>query len=228
MADFPLDDPLSEAELDYLQEFLDDSPEAMNIEEMDGFFCALVAGPDVVPPSEYLPEILGDAPFENPEETNKVLSLLMRHWNGIARTLAKGDVYIPLLLEDEDGMLAGNDWAIGFIEGIRLRMEAWTTLLDDDDHAGCLVPMLMLYHEHDNDPSLRPKPIGPKQREKVIAGMAAGLIFAYRYFREARKDAEHIAPAMARQSPRKIGRNAPCPCGSGKKYKRCCGGATIQ
>ena len=22
----------------------------------------------------------------------------------------------------------------------------------------------------------------------------------------------------------KIGRNAPCPCGSGKKYKRCCGG----
>jgi uncharacterized protein YecA (UPF0149 family) len=21
----------------------------------------------------------------------------------------------------------------------------------------------------------------------------------------------------------KVGRNAPCPCGSGKKYKRCCG-----
>ncbi len=24
--------------------------------------------------------------------------------------------------------------------------------------------------------------------------------------------------------PHKVGRNAPCPCGSGKKYKRCCGG----
>lgn len=23
--------------------------------------------------------------------------------------------------------------------------------------------------------------------------------------------------------PRKVGRNEPCPCGSGKKYKRCCG-----
>ncbi|MFN5684903.1 SEC-C metal-binding domain-containing protein, partial [Bradyrhizobium sp.] len=23
----------------------------------------------------------------------------------------------------------------------------------------------------------------------------------------------------------KIGRNDPCPCGSGKKYKRCCGAA---
>ncbi len=25
------------------------------------------------------------------------------------------------------------------------------------------------------------------------------------------------------QGNRKIGRNAPCPCGSGKKYKNCCG-----
>ena len=34
-------------------------------------------------------------------------------------------------------------------------------------------------------------------------------------------------PAVARQSAaagaRKVGRNDPCPCGSGKKYKRCCG-----
>ncbi len=25
------------------------------------------------------------------------------------------------------------------------------------------------------------------------------------------------------QDGRKVGRNDPCPCGSGKKYKRCCG-----
>ncbi|RAZ95039.1 hypothetical protein DK853_32050, partial [Klebsiella oxytoca] len=25
------------------------------------------------------------------------------------------------------------------------------------------------------------------------------------------------------RSQRKIGRNEPCPCGSGKKYKNCCG-----
>jgi len=27
---------------------------------------------------------------------------------------------------------------------------------------------------------------------------------------------------VAREGP-KIGRNEPCPCGSGKKYKKCCG-----
>ncbi|MDY6954197.1 MAG: SEC-C metal-binding domain-containing protein [Thermodesulfobacteriota bacterium] len=26
-----------------------------------------------------------------------------------------------------------------------------------------------------------------------------------------------------RRKEKKIGRNAPCPCGSGKKYKKCCG-----
>jgi preprotein translocase subunit SecA len=33
------------------------------------------------------------------------------------------------------------------------------------------------------------------------------------------------APAQkpAQRSTKKIGRNAPCPCGSGKKYKKCCG-----
>ncbi len=26
-----------------------------------------------------------------------------------------------------------------------------------------------------------------------------------------------------KRTEKKVGRNAPCPCGSGKKYKRCCG-----
>jgi preprotein translocase subunit SecA len=30
------------------------------------------------------------------------------------------------------------------------------------------------------------------------------------------------APAPVRSGP-KVGRNDPCPCGSGKKYKACCG-----
>ena len=32
-------------------------------------------------------------------------------------------------------------------------------------------------------------------------------------------------PTPVRREGRKIGRNEPCPCGSGKKYKRCCGAA---
>ncbi|MFB6240325.1 MAG: SEC-C metal-binding domain-containing protein, partial [Gemmatimonadota bacterium] len=32
---------------------------------------------------------------------------------------------------------------------------------------------------------------------------------------------EPVAPQPVRRE--KVGRNEPCPCGSGKKYKKCCG-----
>ena len=31
-------------------------------------------------------------------------------------------------------------------------------------------------------------------------------------------------PQTYRREGRKVGRNEPCPCGSGKKFKKCCGG----
>ena len=38
-------------------------------------------------------------------------------------------------------------------------------------------------------------------------------------------DGEEVAgPPVVREGP-KVGRNDPCPCGSGKKYKKCCGQA---
>ena len=30
-------------------------------------------------------------------------------------------------------------------------------------------------------------------------------------------------PAPRPEKQKKVGRNDPCPCGSGKKYKKCCG-----
>jgi preprotein translocase subunit SecA len=32
-----------------------------------------------------------------------------------------------------------------------------------------------------------------------------------------------VAVKQLRRNEPKVGRNAPCPCGSGKKYKKCCG-----
>jgi uncharacterized protein len=61
----------------------------MNLEELDGLFAALIVGPEVVPPSEYLPAVFGGemsqtCECDGLEEANDILGLLMRHWNGIA------------------------------------------------------------------------------------------------------------------------------------------------
>jgi len=236
MTIFTKPEPLNDAELDRLGDFLRSCKggKAMNLEELDGFFAALIAGPETVMPSEYYREVFGgeitDAcEFSSLEEANEIFGLMMRHWNTIAGTLFKGEVYVPLLLQSEDGGAHGNDWAGGFMRGVEMRREGWAELVNDEEHGGWLIPMMMLYHEHDEDPKMRPGPITPEKREDIITHMAAGLVGAYRYFREHQKAYAGSASAPeSRRTTSKVGRNDPCPCGSGKKYKKCCGGATVN
>jgi len=220
---FAKKEPLTEAELNRLEQFLTSAKRSrtISVEELDGFFAALITGPEIVMPGEYLPEIIrGDGNgFESLDEANEILALLMRHWNRIAATLAKDEVYLPVLLEDEHGVALGNEWARGFMRGVALCGDSWKELFMDENHADFMVPMLTLYHEHDEDPALRPPPIGPEQRGKIVADMTVGLLAAHRYFRYHRQTSASECP----QEDRRVGRNDPCPCGSGKKWKRCCG-----
>ena len=160
---FTQNDPLTDAELDRLGDFLKSCTggRAMNVEALDGFFAALITGPETVMPGEYYSEVFGgemsDAcEFGSLDEANEILGLMMRHWNEIAGTLNKDEVYVPLLLQDENGVAHGNDWARGFMRGMGMRHDRWAELMDDEEHGGCLVPMMMLFHEHDKDPEMRP------------------------------------------------------------------------
>ena len=236
MTIFTKPEPLNDAELDRLGDFLRSCKggKAMNVEQLDGFFAALIAGPDTVMPSEYNREVFGgemsDAcEFSSLEEANEIFGLMMRHWNTIAGTLFKDEVYVPLLREGEDGVAHGNDWARGFMRGMNMCHGGWAELVNDEEHGGWLIPIMMLYHEHDEDPKMRPGPITPEKRENIIVHMAAGLLGAYRYFREHQRPSAGSAFAPeSRRTTSKVGRNDPCPCGSGKKYKKCCGGATVN
>jgi uncharacterized protein len=113
----------------------------MNVEALDGFFAALIAGPEAVMPSEYYPEVFGGqsrnaCEFGSLDEANELLWLMMRHWHTIAGTVNKDEVYVPLLLEDEDGAAHGNDWARGFMRGMGMRHDGWAELVNDEKHGG--------------------------------------------------------------------------------------------
>ena len=136
MKPFEQNEPLTDAELDRLGDFLEGfkGGKAMNLEELDGYFGALIAGPETVMPSEYYPEVFGGemsdtCEFGSLDEANEILGLMMRHWNAIAGRLYKGEVYVPLLLEDEAGMANGNDWARGFMRGMDMRHYRWAGLV---------------------------------------------------------------------------------------------------
>jgi uncharacterized protein len=231
--------PLTDAEFERLSKVLGrfDTEHPMTLEELDGFFAALICGPELVRPSEYLPVIWGDNivlddSFGKQPVFQDFLSLIMCHWNVIADTLYSGDVFLPLLLEDDDGATHANDWATGFRRGMEFHKERWAALLADEEHGGLLVPIFALAHEHDPDPEMRPykEAIGGDEREKLIAGAAAGVTGIYRYFKSQRsleKEPLNSVTTFRRNVP-KIGRNDPCPCGSGKKFKQCCGRTTLH
>ena len=60
----------------------------------------------MVRPSEYLPEIWGgdiadEEAWESREQLQEFMELVTQHWNTINRKLQAGDVYLPILLEDD-------------------------------------------------------------------------------------------------------------------------------
>lgn len=225
MSNAKLSTALTESELDRLAAFLGEFPGAMNLESLDGFFSALVCAPDRVPMGEVISQVWGEeAEFASDEEAEEITSLLMRHWNTITRALNGNDLYFPILLEDAAGNAPANDWAQAFCRGMDLSGGGWIQLLDDEEEGGCIVAILALAHEHHPDPEMRPGIIDAERRGKMVAAMVAGLKQIHAYFAPHRRAKATEAAATHRRTVPKVGRNDPCPCGSGRKYKHCCAG----
>jgi uncharacterized protein len=189
---------LTEADYDQLEAFLTSLPsdDAMNLEELDGFFTALICGPGPVMPSDYLPLVVGGDPEDEPyfagiDEAGAILELMRWHWNHIALTLRSGDFYVPVLYEHDDGISYGNDWAVGFSRGIGLQSEGWDELAEDDEMTGYLAPVILLSQEL--DPDFEEGPITPEKREELLALLVAGLPKIYAYFEPQRRIAVEAA-----------------------------------
>src|SRR5437016_11803621 len=91
-----LDEPLSEAEYDALESFLGSNAvpqDCMDLEMLDGFLTAIVSGPELIQPSEWLPVVWSDSQrsvtpgFQNNEQAEGIRSLVFRLHRGISRTL---------------------------------------------------------------------------------------------------------------------------------------------
>ena len=135
---------LSETELERLDRFLlgridgDADTEGkdegvLDISELDGLFTAIVSGPVMIPPSQWLPVVWGDFEpvWENEKDVQDILSLMMRYMNGIATTLMEHrDDFEPIFLEH---MVEGktytivDEWCEGYLRGVALAADQWQT-----------------------------------------------------------------------------------------------------
>lgn len=212
--------------------------EIPNVEALDGFLTALVISPELVMPSEYVKVITSgktdadDLVFETTRDANRFFGIIANHWNRINRVFRRGDVYMPLLLEDDQGVTKGNDWAKGFLCGTHMRHAQWLDIANSDQRGGPFIYIWSLAYEDHANPEIRSNktPFADEQRESLIAGMIAGVKLLYDGFKQERETPrvpDDPLNTYMRSSP-KVGRNDPCPCGSGKKYKKCCGAPTVH
>ena len=203
-----------------------DDHDVMILSELDGFLAGIVVCPDLVMPGEWLPLIWGrdesehDAVFETAEDLQDTVSLVMRHYNSIAQSLHRGgEHYRPIFdVDQRHDEVLWEIWLEGFVRAMGLRPESWPQILsDDDEEAKAALSLIIALSGTDEEASIA--------NEDELIEVAHELIPRCVVSLSDWRLRSGLPPAAAMPSTTgtKVGRNDPCPCGSGKKYKRCCG-----
>jgi uncharacterized protein len=233
---------LSETEIERLATRLsaNKEPAALSLEGVDGLFCALIASPTMTGPSGYLPVILGGSPeqsevFADLKDANDTLSLLMRYWNSIVADFSDEIVHLPYIEEPGTDDIPGREWARGYMRGTRLAPRGWNRLFADDKEG---LPVTIALVAGEIDPEWPKEPLTKEKSDQLLEWMFAGAARAYRFFAADRRESAESAgsgssfedeyPETYVRAERKVGRNEPCPCGSGKKFKKCCGAPDLR
>ena len=224
---------VSDADLDLLDAYLlsDQSPpECMLLSDLDGFLTGIAIGPVVVMPSEWLPHVWGgDEPvFDDHVQASAILGTILGRYNAILREV-EGGAFGPLFWETQDGTVIAADWAEGFMHAVVLRPDAWEPLMRSKRHGVLLLPILALCGDENGESILGSVlELDPDAEDQAMAEAAEFIPTCVSqiaaYWRKRRPLSAGAGPvASARLKPNKTGRNDPCPCGSGRKYKVCCG-----
>jgi uncharacterized protein len=210
-----LDDALADLAVD----------EPMLLTELDGFLTGILVCPELILPGEWLPivwgcEESGQAPFDDPADVQWFTDAVTARYNEIARDLGRGKPQPILDVDERNGDVLWEPWIDGFAQAMALRADGWSAMADGDDEnaAAALAYVSLLIAIADDESDLDSVEINAVH-DAAPAGIATTVARLYAAWTR-RDDAPSIAPAAR---PQKVGRNDPCPCGSGKKFKRCCG-----
>jgi len=176
-----------------------------------------------VPPSEYLAEIWGTdddggPAWDGTEQAEYFFALLVKHWNAIATRRAANAKHLPYIKHFGEA-LPGEEWADGFLAGIEMRRNAWDPMFADRRADQIVLSILALSGDTPQEFIGR---FTPEMRELVLEQLPVTLQMIAAYWR----DPERAFPRREPVRSTKVGRNAPCPCGSGLKFKRCCGNSS--
>ncbi|HHX2530960.1 UPF0149 family protein [Neisseria sp. P0001.S005] len=211
-----------EAARSRLMELLDAKSEAhntMRCDEVQGFMMALLSGPDALNPTNWLPEILGEESLFDAKERTEIERLVMAMAADMRMKLNEKILPDLWFYEDEAGNPDFYTWCNAYLYALDIVPTDWFEAVDQEEFEDLFYPIMALggiYDDEENGEVILH--LNEKELTQLESDLPHVLLDIYWYWQ-----AIINKPQTVRREGEKVGRNDPCPCDSGKKYKSCCG-----
>lgn len=190
----------------------------LSASELDGFFAAIVSAPRQIAPAVWYSAIWADQPPQWPSDKDgeRFMKLAVELMSEAAYMLAEEpDDYEAIFLADDNGKgekLIVSEWCAGYLRGAAVA--GWLDAVLPDSVAVAL-NLIILHGDESGSETL--KAMSDAEYDACTAMIEPAAVELYQYWQE------NLDPLLpVRREEAKVGRNDPCTCGSGKKYKQCC------
>ncbi len=242
---------LTDAEFAELDELLATTPkplQALDASMLDGYLCGVIVQPRLVDIEEWLPNIFdydgGVLPDDvDPAWLARVRELVERRHKALNRALVEDGWFDPVVLdldeppegeapatadEGEDELYASLSpisrsllpWVAGFQHAC-LCFPELSELPDD----AVMAALARLYRHLPAETPEEKETVATLDREhplKDLDDAIEELVVTVADLADLTETHRYKVETLRREGP-KVGRNDPCPCGSGRKYKQCHG-----
>ncbi|GAB6183351.1 UPF0149 family protein [Thermodesulfovibrio hydrogeniphilus] len=219
---------------------------AFTLPQLEGFLYGIAIVPDMILPSEWLDRLLGvpKVVFNSETEMEELIGNLFEAYNIVLDRFNEGSLKFPYNVKDasEEQLQEVKEWLNGFISGLMMRKEIWIkeilelTSKPEDLKIqfqelfvkSFFILSCFIHPKELEEESKILENVDPSKTKdeiiKEILPVSINIIIDYAKIMQ-EKLAEHLRENIDNIPAKKtkVGRNDPCPCGSGKKYKKCCG-----
>ncbi|AMO36029.1 MULTISPECIES: YecA family protein [Thauera] len=226
---------MSDDDFEALEEVLtsDIVPEdCMDLEMLDGFLAGVLISPRPIAVERWLPNVWSahgeEASFGGGSGLQRAIRLVKAYHNEMVTTLGLDDeeevCWEPFCfaIAEGDPLKIGEEWLEGFAQGLDLWPEGWEEGLDAEAVEAVRETLDEVLAPWAEDSAAE---ADDETRLGWLGALGEAVNDIYAHWRDIGLPAPQVLQADAPAAPAVAGpgRNDPCPCGSGKKYKKCCG-----
>ncbi len=239
---------LTDAEFAELDDLLIATPEPLQPLDavmLDGFLCGVLVQPLRLEPAAWLPHVFDFDAQPLPETTDaawreRTEALILRRFTALNRAMAEEGWFDPLVLEFDDahppqppaegepdplaGLSEVSKPLMPWVAGFQHAALCFPDLSEMPDDA-VMAALARLYRHLPAETDEEREVVATLEREHPLKSLDDGieeLVVTVADLYDLTTAQRYKVDPVRREAP-KVGRNDPCPCGSGKKFKQCHG-----